>query len=199
MLDVSENLMTTRNHGFKTATCVRKASKQRVSTSHMNARTTTTSKQNFFTTTKKLISRARKECTANLCLWLRGIIPHRLLHKIGQASIYEARLWITKNCDVILNRSKFGYSDGTRGQGGVPTAIRPAGFGAATFTFEIINGRPVIDNIEGLGGEDPGEQTVPRSEAWAATILLSRVHLNSVARIGIDAAYVVDGVQGQLN
>ena len=52
----------------------------------------------------------------------------------------------------------------------------------------------MIDNIEGLGGEVPGEQTVPRSEAWAATILLSRVHLNSVACIGIDAAYVVDGV-----
>ena len=45
-----------------------------------------------------------------------------------------------------------------------------------------------------IAGEVPGEQTVPRSEAWAATILLSRVHLNSVARIGIDAAYVVDGV-----
>ena len=45
-----------------------------------------------------------------------------------------------------------------------------------------------------MGGEAPGEQTVPRAEAWAATILLSRIHPNAVARIGIDAAYVVDGI-----
>ena len=48
--------------------------------------------------------------------------------------------------------------------------------------------------MEGLGGEVPGEQTVPRAECWAATILLSRIHPNAVARIGIDAAYVVDGI-----
>ena len=35
---------------------------------------------------------------------------------------------------------------------------------------------------------------MPRAEAWAAAVLLSRIHPNAVARIGIDAAYVVDGV-----
>ena len=45
-----------------------------------------------------------------------------------------------------------------------------------------------------MGGEVPGAQTVPRAEAWAATALLSKVHANAVARLGIDASYVVDGV-----
>ena len=49
------------------------------------------------------------------------------------------------------------------------------------------------EDIERLGGEVPGEQTVPRAEAWAATLLLSRVHPHAVARLGIDEAYVVDG------
>ena len=76
----------------------------------------------------------------------------------------------------------------------MPAAIRPVGFGAATFNYRIENGRPVITDIEGLGGEVPGDQTVPRAEAWAATIVLSRTHPNAVARIGIDASYVVDGI-----
>ena len=65
--------------------------------------------------------------------------------------------------------------------------------GAATFLFQVESGKPIFSNIECMGGEVPGEQTVPRSEAWAATVLLSRVHHNAVIRIGIDAAYVVDG------
>jgi len=35
---------------------------------------------------------------------------------------------------------------------------------------------------------------VPRSEAWAATVLVSRVHYNAVARLVIDAAYVTNGI-----
>ena len=76
----------------------------------------------------------------------------------------------------------------------MPSDIRPVGFGAATFNYKCVNGKPIITDIEGLGGEVPGEQTVPRAEAWAATIVLSRTHPNAVLRIGIDAAYVVDGI-----
>ena len=72
-------------------------------------------------------------------------------------------------------------------------AIRPAGWGAATFNFHIEAGKPIFSDIECIGGEVLGDQTVPRSEAWAATVLLSRVHRNAVVRIGIDAAYVVGG------
>jgi len=45
-----------------------------------------------------------------------------------------------------------------------------------------------------LGGEVPGEQTVPRAEAWAATVLLLRTHYNAVARYAIDASYVTNGI-----
>ena len=40
----------------------------------------------------------------------------------------------------------------------------------------------------------PGEQTVPRAEAWAATVLLLRTHYNAVARYAIDASYVTNGL-----
>ena len=79
----------------------------------------------------------------------------------------------------MLHRSKLGYSDGTRGQSDIPVAIRPAAFGAATFTYRIEDGKPIIEDIEGLGGEVLGEQTVPSDEAWVATIILSRVHPNA--------------------
>ena len=48
-----------------------------------------------------------------------------------------------------------------------------------------------------LKGEVPGEQTVPRAETWAAIVLLTRVHANSVARLGIDASYVTNGVNNK--
>ena len=116
------------------------------------------------------------------------------MKKQGQASIFEARLWMTDNFDASFLKSKLGYTDGTGGEADVPTSIRPSGFGAATFTFQIIDGKPVVTDIAGIAGEVPGEQTVPRAEVWAATVLLSRAHPNAVVRIGIDAAYVVDGV-----
>ena len=87
-----------------------------------------------------------------------------------------------------------GYSDGTRGVAIIPASIRPAAWGAATFEFTIEDGIPKFSNIEAIGGEVPGAQTVPRAEAWGATILLSRIHSNAVARIGIDASYVVNGI-----
>jgi hypothetical protein len=127
-------------------------------------------------------------------MWLRGLVPRAILRQRGEASIFEAKLWITANFDRVLQQSKLGYTDGTGGQDDVPIAIRPAGFGAVTFNFKLVDGRPTIENIEGIAGEVPGEQTVPRAEAWAATVILSRIYVNAVARIGIDAAYVVDGV-----
>ena len=116
-----------------------------------------------------------------------------MLKHRGQASIFEAKLWMASNFDKVLHKRKLGYSDGTGGQADIPISIRPAAFGAATFNYKIENGEQMFEDIEGLGGEVPGEQIVPRAEAWAATIIMSRVHPNAVARFGIDAAYVVNG------
>ena len=79
------------------------------------------------------------------------------------------------------------------GQGATPE-IRPATFGAATLEFKEVEGKPIIYNIQGIGGEVLGEQTVPRADACAATLLLSRVHANAVARLGIDASYDTHGI-----
>ena len=54
--------------------------------------------------------------------------------------------------------------------------------------------KTIIRNVQGIGGEDPGNQTAPRAEAWAATVMLPKGRFNSVARFGTDASYVVDGV-----
>jgi hypothetical protein len=128
----------------------------------------------IFQKSAKVIREARSEHKKFPCLWLRGLIPRALLRKKGQASIFEAKLWITENFDKILHQSKLAYSDGTGGEADVPAAIRPVGFGAVTFNYKIENGQPIFEDIEGLGGEVPGEQTVCRAEAWAATIVLSR-------------------------
>ena len=94
----------------------------------------------------------------------------------------------------MLHASKISYSDGTSGEGDVPLAVRPAGFGAATFKFAVVERNSVVTDIQGICGEVPGEQTVSRAECWAATVLLSCIHYNAVCRIGIDAAYVVNGI-----
>ena len=112
-------------------------------------------------------------------------------------TIYNSKLWITKDFDHVLLRSKLGYSDGTRGVSTIPISIRPAAFGAATFEFSFEEGIPVFSNIQGLGGEVPGDQTVPRAEAWAATVLMTRIHPNGVARLGIDASYVTNGAHNR--
>ena len=101
---------------------------------------------------------------------------------------------MTDGFDSALAISKLRYSGDTRGERDVPMSIRPAALGAATFEFEIAAGGPRFFNIQSIGGEVPGEQTVPRAEAWAATVLLTRVHFNGLARFGIDAAYVTGGM-----
>ena len=69
-----------------------------------------------------------------------------------------------------------------------------AAFGAKTFKYGILDGKPHFYDIECCGGQVPGEQTVPRAELWAAIVLMTRCNANAVARFGIDAAYVTQGV-----
>ena len=67
-------------------------------------------------------------------------------------------------------------------------------FGLATFEFMVIDGTVQATNITVIGGETPGRQSVPRSELFGAIVLITRVHCNVCARLGIDAAYVNHGV-----
>ena len=147
-----------------------------------------------FKKTQWVVRRAKTEAKDHVVLWYRGLIPANLLEQPGEVEVYEAQIWKTANFDTVLHQSKMGFSDGTSGQDDVPAMLRPAGFGAATFNFRVVDNMPVIENIQGICGQVPGEQTVPRAEVWAAVVLISRIHPNAVGRIGIDAAYVVDGV-----
>jgi hypothetical protein len=138
------------------------------------------------------------EINENSCFWMRGILPSCMLSCIEGPSIVNARVWESEGFTEVINRAQIGYSDGTGGQGDISTTIRPAAFGLATFDFIEINGVPTATNIEIIGGETPGRQTVPRSELWGAINLITRVHINVCARLGIDAAYVTQGACNRL-
>ena len=122
-------------------------------------------------------------------------MPDKLSNTV---EIHEAALWITSRFDEVLLESKLGYSDGTRGVGEVPLVIRPAAFGAATFNYAVKDGKPHFFDFQCIGGQVPGEQTVPRAETWAAIVLMTRLNSNAVARLGIDAAYVTLGAGNRL-
>ena len=94
----------------------------------------------------------------------------------------------------VINLSVLGYLDGSGGQDDIVATIRPAAFGIATFDFMFVEGTLQATNIEAIAGETPGRQTVPRAELFGAIVLTTRVHHNVCARLGIDAAYVTNGV-----
>ena len=131
------------------------------------------------------------------CLWFQGLIYFREDQGHELLEVHEAKIWMTPRFDEVLAKSKSGYSDGTRGADMAPLNIRPAAFGATTFLYDIVNGEPHFHDFQILGGEVPGEQTVPRAETWAAIVLLTRVHANAVTRLGIDHSYVTDGVNNK--
>ena len=153
--------------------------------------------EEIFAKTNKLISKATFEWKHLACYWLRGLTPNRGKRN-NEIEIHEAITWSTPRFDEVLQASKLSYTDGTSGVGEVPIYIRPSAFGAVTFKYRTIDdGKPEIYDIQVLGGQVPGEQTVPRAETWAANVLLTRVNSNAVARVGIDAAYVVNGVENR--
>ena len=142
--------------------------------------------------------KAKKEHRKLACLWLRAISPYMPDKQSNTVEIHEAALWITSRFDEVLLESKMGCSDGTRGVGEIPLCIRPAAFGAATFNYCVKDGKPHFYDFQCLGGQVPGEQTVPRAETWAAIVLMTRLNSNAVARLGIDAAYVTLGAGNRL-
>ena len=112
----------------------------------------------FFEKTKKLVSKATRGLEDRASYWLRGMVPFQ--QGDGEIAIHEAAVWSTPRFDEVLNESRLGYSDGTRGDSDVPMHIRPAAFGAATFRFGVETGKRHCYDIQCLGGEVPGEQTV---------------------------------------
>jgi hypothetical protein len=75
---------------------------------------------------------------------------------------------------------------GTRGLASIPVAIRPEAWGAATFEYEIVNRKPHFHNIEAIGGQVPGEQTVPRAELYVLLYLAERLEPYSIVTFVTD-------------
>ena len=122
------------------------------------------------------------------------MVPQDFIAGMTGPSIIDARVWESEHFVATINRSGLGYSDGTGGQADIVTTLRPSAFGIATFDFLLDEkGVPRATSIAIIGGETPGRQTVPRSELFGAIILITRVHSNVVARLGIDASYVTNG------
>ena len=126
------------------------------------------------------------------------MLPKHMTKSFEGPSITDARVWESAGFTETINRSRIGYSDGSGGQSDIAKAIRLTAFGLATFDFLMKDGIPTASNIEVIGGESPGRQTVPRAELWGAILLISRVHNNVCARIGVDASYVTQGAHNRL-
>ena len=94
-------------------------------------------------------------------LWFRGIIPKALLPQRDRATIANAMIWMTEGFDEVMRKSQIAYSDGTGGQADVPAAIRPAGWGAATFAFKVRNGVPEVTDIQCIGGDSLANKLFP--------------------------------------
>ena len=152
----------------------------------------------FFKRATKIVGKDRANISGNSVFWMGGLVPHsRFQGRIGP-SISEARVWESPGFVEVLNRSRCGFSNGTGDQADIASSLRPTAFGLATFDFMIVDGVPTWQNIEIIGGETPGRQTVPRSELWGGIIILTRVHSNVCARISIDASYVTNGAFNRL-
>ena len=98
------------------------------------------------------------------CFWMRGILPKGMTTDLEGPSIIDARVWETEGFIDTVNRSQLGYSDGSGGQGDIAKMLRPSAFGLATFDFIFEGGVPTAANVQVIGGETPGRQTVPRPE-----------------------------------
>ena len=99
---------------------------------------------------------------------MRAISPKCMAQHLEGPSIIDARIWEAEGFVETINRSQIGYSDGTGGQGDITKTLRPSAFGLATFNFILDHGIPKATNIQVIGGETPGRQTMPRSELWGA-------------------------------
>ena len=87
----------------------------------------------YFKFATERMRRQRTEIDGNSCFWMRGILPESMSKRIEGPSIAQARIWESEGFTEVINRSRFGYSDGTGGQDDIATSIRPTAFGIATF------------------------------------------------------------------
>ena len=120
----------------------------------------------LFKLASKRLKSERTDLPEQQCLWMRGLLPRGMAKMMEGPSIIDAMVWESPGFIDTINRSQFGYCDGSGGQGDIVKLLRPSACGMATFDLIIEGGVPTATNIQVLGAETPGKQTVPRSEFW---------------------------------
>ena len=127
------------------------------------------------------------------CLWARGLLLAAWYEDDSTVDFIQAKVWATSRFSETLAETRRAYSDGAGGPRHIPAVVRKVGCGAATFKGRQEGTDVVLDDVEGICGEVPGAQTVPRAEVWGAALTLASAPLEGTMHLGIDAAYVVNG------
>ena len=144
--------------------------------------------------TQWMRDKAKAGWDTNPCLWARGIPPSDWMKCEDDVSFGNARIWETEGFGDVLAESMYGFSDGAGAEKDTPTAARRVASGGAAFKYSNDAGTHNVQRVEGLYAEVPGRQTVPRAEVWAATLVASKAPSKGDLKIGIDASYVVNGI-----
>jgi hypothetical protein len=125
------------------------------------------------------------------CLYARAIIPSEWLKKMDDIDYLDAKVCETPGFREVLERTGQGYSDGSGGPDGVPANVPQASFGAVA-SGEWSDCHFRIGDCEGIGGQVPGKQSVPRVELWGAIQSVIHAPSHITLRVGIDAVYVTN-------
>ena len=118
--------------------------------------------------TKWLIPMAEKTWDSNRCLWARGLMPADWFDecKPTELPLHEAKVWATNGFAKMLEASGTAYPDGAGCGSKQPKATQVVAFGAGTFLSDPSDTRLEHVSTEGICGQVPGRQTVPRAELW---------------------------------
>ena len=142
-----------------------------------------------------LVRQAQKNWDKVPGLYARGIMPQSAMNKTNKVSFVEAKTWTDKNFAKALKENGKAYSGGSGGPEKCPKQMSKVSFGATTLMMEVHKGdKATIKNVAIMGGQVPGKQTVPRAELWGAIKVLELAETQDPIDLGIDAAYVTNGV-----
>ena len=138
---------------------------------------------------------ARKQWEQCQCLYARGILPESWMPKQEEIDYLNAKTWESANFKKALDRAGSAHSDGSGGSKDIPRNISKVAFGAVSFDIQPDENRGFcLRELACIGGEVPGKQTVPRAELWGAIQTSIRADPAIDLEIGIDAAYVTNGI-----
>ena len=142
-----------------------------------------------------LMSMAQEFWDTDQVLFARGLLPRDWLPVSEPAECNEVKMWESVDFSACAKNHVLFALDGSGRSRKTPQTLRQVAFGVATFDMHIGNDTSFTLQQTGyLGGQVPGNQTVPRAELWGAIQILSKVDGKSNIQIPIDAKYVMRGI-----